>query len=251
MAGSFVRHVARHVLPVSLRRRVLRALQWPPVGHLSFGGLRGLTPIGKAWGADRGQPVDRYYIERFVASQAGDIRGHVLEFKDNAYTTRYGGERVSQSDVLHRDEGNANATIVGDLARAEHIPEGTFDCIICTQTLHFIFEVEAAACTLHRILRPGGVLLVTVPGISQLAHPPAGESWNDYWRFTQHSARQLFEQAFLPANITVQTRGNVLTAVAFLHGLAAEELTERELEYVDADYPLLISVRARKAGGTE
>ena len=40
--------------------------------------------------------------------------------------------------------------------------------------------------------------------------------------------------------------GNVLTTVGFLHGLAAEELTEAELDKHDRDYQLLITIRAVK-----
>ena len=243
---KLVARLARRVLPATLRRKVLRSLQWPPVGHASFEGLRRITPISRAWGADRGQPVDRYYIERFLTAYAGDIRGHVLEIKDNAYTLRFGGDRVTGSEVLHKDKGNLKATIVADLVDASQIADNSFDCVICTQTLHFILDVQAAIGTLYRILKPGGVLLVTVPGISQLDHPATGETWNDYWRFTQHSAQCLFEQVFSPANLTVKTWGNVLAAVALLHGLAAKELTEEELAYVDVDYPLLTSVRAVK-----
>lgn len=242
-----VKSIIRRVLPKAVRRKILRYSRWPPVGRISFDGLRRVTPISGAWGADRGQPIDRYYIERFLATHTLDIQGHVLEFKDSVYTVRFGGNRVVKSDVLHRDEGNPRATIVADLVSAERIPSDTFDCIICTQTLHFVFEVQAATRTLHRILKPGGVLLATVPGISQLAHPAAGESWSDFWRFTQHSVRCLFEHVFSPTSITVKTWGNVLTAVAFLHGLAAEELTQDELDYVDTDYPLLTEVRAVKA----
>ena len=60
------------------------------------------------------------------------------------------------------------ATIVADLADAAHIPADAFDCIILTQTLHLIFDVRAAVATVRRILAPGGVVLATVPGISQV-----------------------------------------------------------------------------------
>jgi SAM-dependent methyltransferase len=230
-----------------LRRGVLHVLQWPPVGHVPLSALRRVKPIGRAWGADRGQPVDRYYIERFLAACAHDIRGYVLEFQDDGYAVRFGGDRVAGCEVLSKDEGNPKATIVADLVDAAQIADGSFDCVVCTQTLQFVFDVQAAVGTLNRILKPGGVLLATVPGIAQLAHPDAWESWKDYWRFTQHSARRLLEQSFPPQAVSVQTRGNVLTAVAFLHGLAAEELTERELGYTDADYPLVVCVRAVKA----
>jgi len=131
------------------------------------------------------------------------------------------------------------------LTGAEHVPSDSFDCIICTQTLLLIYDVRAAIRTLERILRPGGVLLVTVPGISPLCRPEA-DVWGDFWRFTSLSARRLFEEAFPPQNVSVETYGNVLSSVAFLHGLAAEDLRQSELDVHDPRFELVIAVTARR-----
>ena len=72
-----------------------------PVGTVDFGHFRRLIPISKEWGFDRGLPIDRYYIERFLQRHAADIRGRVLEVGDNAYTRRFGGDRVTNSDVIN------------------------------------------------------------------------------------------------------------------------------------------------------
>src|SRR5207302_1422674 len=114
-------------------------------------------------------PIDRYYIENFLARHDSDIHGRVLEIGDDAYTRRFGGSRVTKSDVLHVAEGNPKATLVADLAQADWVPSEIFDCIIFTQTLQFIYDVKTVVRTLFRILKPGGVLLATVPGISQLS----------------------------------------------------------------------------------
>ncbi|MDT7947006.1 MAG: methyltransferase domain-containing protein [Thermoflexus sp.] len=169
----------------------------------------------------------------------------MLEIGDDTYTRRFGGDRVARSDVLHVQEGNPKATIVADLTCADSIPSDTFDCIIFTQTLHVIYDVRAAIRHLHRILKPGGVLLATFPGISQINRYDM-DRWGDYWRFTTLSARRLFEEVFPPGNVTVRAYGNVLAAVAFLHGLSAEELRREELDYHDPDYELIITVRAVK-----
>lgn len=256
------RAVPREEKRQRLRVRLRRV--WPPVGFVRFGSLRRLKPIGREFGGERGTPVDRYYIERFLERQAGrseyvlgDIHGHVLEIGDDSYARAFGGwrgagatagqvpGRVTAVDVLHVDESNPQATIVGDLADADHIPSDSFDCVICTQTLLLIYEVRTAIDTLHRILKPGGVLLATVPGISQLCRPDY-DLWGDYWRFTSLSARRLFAEAFGSENVTVEAHGNVLAAVSFLHGIAAEELRERELDLHDPDYEVTITIRAVK-----
>jgi len=138
-----------------------------PVGKVRFGSLRRVTPISQQWGFDRGLPIDRYYIENFLAHHENDIRGRVLEIGDNSYTPKFGGNRVTKSDVLYVEEGNPKATIVADLTSANHISSNTFDCIILTQTLQLIYDVQAALQTSFRILKPGGVLLATLSGIAQ------------------------------------------------------------------------------------
>jgi SAM-dependent methyltransferase len=203
--------------------------------------------VSREFGFDRGQPVDRYYIERFLAANAAAIRGHVLEIGDDAYTRAFGGTNVTGSDVLHVTPGNPAATIVADLAHADEIPADTFDCVIVTQTLHLIYDLHAAVRALHRILRPGGVALATIPGISQISRDQWSESW--YWSLTPLSARRLFAEAFGEANVTVRAFGNVLAATAFLHGLASTELTPAELAVSDAQYPVIVTVRAVKSPG--
>ena len=155
---------------------------------------------------------------------------------------------IEQLDVLHADASNPTATIVGDLSTGEGIPEGRFDCVICTQTLHVIYEVEGAIATLLRMLRPGGVALVTFPGITQTCRPDR-DLWGDYWRFTTLSARRRFEAVFPPEGVRVEAYGNVLAATAFLYGLAAEDLRREELELRDPDYEMLIAVRAQRPSG--
>lgn len=212
---------------------------------VNLGDLRRVTPVSRVHGTDRGSPVDRYYIERFLSANASDVKGRVLEFDDDAYTRRFGGERVTTADVLHVEPGYPGATIAADLADAAHLPGETFDCVICTQTLMYIYEVRAAILTLHRILKPGGVVLATFPGISQISRYDM-DRWGEFWRFTILSARRLFSEAFPPENVSADAHGNVLSAAAFLYGLSAEELRPDELDHQDPDYEVLITVRARK-----
>jgi hypothetical protein len=72
------------------------------------------------------------------------------------------------------------------------------------------------------------------------------DRWGDYWRFTTRSIMKLFEAHFSGENIHVKTYGNVKASVAFLHGIAHEELSSNDLDYLDPDYELLIGVQAIK-----
>lgn len=230
----------RRTLPRVLYRPVTTAVR-RSARPVRWGNLRRLAPVD--WPFARGLPVDRHYIERFLERHASDIRGRVLEVADDDYTLRFGGSHVTRSDVLHMVPGNPRATLVGDLATGIGIPRDAFDCVILTQTLPFIYDLSNAVAHVRDALSPGGVLLATAPGISQISAYDM-ERWGDYWRFTTLSARRLFEQAFPAQDVAVTTYGNVLAAVAFLHGIASDELTREELEFDDPGYQVLISIRA-------
>jgi SAM-dependent methyltransferase len=207
-----------------------------------MGSLRSLTPLSREFGYDRGLPIDRYYIERFLAQNAHVISGRVLEVGDREYTRRFGGHRVSRSDVLNIEAGHPETTYVADLSDAGNVPSGAFDCLVVTQTLHLVYDMSAAVRTLRRILRPGGVLLATVPGISPISNDLWAGSW--YWSLTPLSAVRLFGDEFGPENVEVEACGNVLTSVAFLEGMATDELHRHELDAGDPQFPMLITVRA-------
>jgi hypothetical protein len=210
-------------------------------------GLSRLDPVSRIFGFDRGKPVDRWYIERFLSAHAGDVRGRVLEVAETTYTQWYGGDDVTRSDVLYAAPGNPAATVVGNLATGEGLPLEAYDCFIMTQTLQVIYDVAAAVHGTRKVLAPNGVLLATVPGISQISREDRRD-WGDWWRFTSDSARRLFSEAYGAENVEVEAHGNVLSAACFLYGLAAPELSEEELAHRDPDFELLMTIRAVKRG---
>ena len=238
----------RRFVPSRARRRlrpVRRAfVEWRHRRPPDLGDLRRVTPIDPNWGFERGTPIDRVYVERFVGSHASDIRGRILEIAAPDYTSRF-GTGVERVDILTATEGNPQATIVGDLTDAPHIPSDEFDCAIVTQTLQFVWDVRAALATLHRVLAPGGVLLATVPGLTKIS-PPEDEEYGEWWHYTARSARRLAEEAFGEGRVETEAFGNVLSAAAFLYGLAASDLREEELDARDRLYEVTIGVRAVK-----
>ena len=98
--------------------------------------------------------------------------------------------------------------------------------------------------TIYRILKPGGVLLATVPGISQISRDQWAQSW--YWSFTRLSMRRLTEEYFPSTCVEVEAYGNVLATIGFLQGIASDELDVGELDYRDPQYEMLVVVRASK-----
>ncbi|MDX6677757.1 MAG: hypothetical protein QOE31_1809 [Solirubrobacteraceae bacterium] len=233
MSDANTRLVELRAAASSLRRR--RRPVW-------LGSLRATTPFRSNWGYDRGRPVDRWYIERFLAAHCADITGRVLEVKDSAYTDRYGHD-VTERAVLDVDPANASATHVADLADGAGLPSAAFDCLLLTQTLQYVFDVPAALRTAQRILRPGGVLLATAPVVSRVTDPPL----TDYWRLTPPAGQRLLDEAFGPGAASSRGHGNVLAQVAFLEGLAAQDLTAAQLAVDDDAHPLVVCMRAVRA----
>jgi SAM-dependent methyltransferase len=223
-------------------RRLARRIKHRQVPVL-WGNLRRLQPFSDDWGFDRGLPVDRFYIGGFVRSFETEIRGRVLEVQESAYTKRFGGSRVTSSDVLDIDPGNPKATIVADLVVPSSLPAERFDCIIVTQTLQYVDDPAAAFANLWAALAPGGTLLITVPSV-QRVDPDLPEV--DRWRFTPRGLEELVRRGCPDGEIEVEGRGNLLSTTAFLMGLSADELRPQELEHRDPRFPLVAAARVRR-----
>jgi hypothetical protein len=237
----------KKIIPNFLQRRLYRMGMMnhfiPSAGNISKGDFNRVTPFSKEFGYDRGGPVDRYYIENFLEENSSLIKGRVLEIGDNDYTLRFGKSAVTKSDILHIDPSNTMATIIGDLSDAPQIEDDTYDCIVLTQTLHLIYNYKAALQTCFRVLKPGGVLLMTVPGIT---HIDQGEWKNNWlWAFTSASVRRMLAEVF-PAPAEIETFGNVFIASAFLYGMGVNEVKKKQLDYNDPHYQVIITAKATK-----
>ncbi len=206
-----------------------------------WGDLSRSRPFSDLWGDERGLCIDRYYIERFLDQHRQSIRGTVLD--DDVYARRYGGENVARADVLDMDPNNPAATIVADLRRADEIAAGSYDCVILTQTLQLIDETEPAVCELARILKPGGVALISAPCVSRV-DPESGLD-GDYWRFTEVGLRALLHAAFPAELVKVQPNGNRAAAIAFIQGLAAADVDWIDLDALDRTCPVVLTAVAR------
>ena len=235
-AWRMVKESLKRWLPEAIVRRIhLRRL------HLD---LR-LNPLRRAFGHDVGTPVDRYYIEAFLARHQHDIRGNVLEVRENRYARKFGGDAITGIDVLDIDRENRSATLLADLTRADEFAADRYDCIILTQVLQQIFDLHAVLQTLHKVLKPGGVVLVTVPAITPIDRY-AFDRHIEFWRFTTLSAQRLFATMFPSDRISVASAGNIFTAICFLHGVVLEEMDPKALDHQDEEYPLIVAVRAVK-----
>jgi len=203
-----------------------------------------VIPVSEIYGFDRGKPIDRYYIENFLKRNADSIKGSCLELLNDSYTKTFGAEKVTSSVILDIDEENKKATLIADLRNLRSVADSTFDCIILTQVLQYIDDLDSAISECHRTLKDDGVILATMPSLGRI-DCSAGVS-GDYWRFTEASAKFIFKKRFKEEKLTVNSFGNVKTGMYFLAGFAQEDISRKALDIRDLDFPMLITVKAIK-----
>ena len=212
--------------------------------------LNRVDPISTYFGIDRGRPIDRYYVEKFLYQNRKYIKGRILEIAEDTYSTRYArlNETAKEEPIvetLHYDKTAEKVTIIGDLTKPETLPENSYDCFICTQVYNFIFDVSKALEGSYQLLKKGGVLLAAVAGISQISRQDMIK-WGDYWRFTNKSIEALLNNTKF-SQVEIVPMGNVMVSCAFLQGIALEELPHKELlDETDENFQIIIGIKAVK-----
>lgn len=99
-------------------------------------------------------------------------------------------------------------TWIGDLCSMNHVPDDRYDAAVCHQVLEHVRYPDQAIKQLTRVLKPGGMLILSVPHLSRRHELP-----NDYFRFTQEGLAVLLLDAGLEID-AVSAYGGVLS---FLH----------------------------------
>lgn len=195
------------------------------------------APVSRLFGNERGTPVDRYYIERYLEKESEQLSNceYIIEVGEDVYSKRFFPD--CQHDILDYSKGM-------DLTISETLPQNKYDVFICTQVFHQIFDISAAIKGSFQLLKSGGIMLATVCGnISKLAR---NEEYEHYWGFTDISIKKMVQSVFGEEAVKVESYGNAAVATAFVQGLSLEELNTEILDEVDKDFTICISITARK-----
>ena len=235
--------VDREELKERLRNRPFFkwAVRNAPGRRARWGGLRRREPFSETFGTDRGLPIDRVYVERFLRAHSDDIRCRVLEVKDARYTEMFSNGHRVVSTVVDIDAANPLASVVADLSEPGSLPAAAFDCFILVQTMQLLTDPENAIDNAWNALAPGGVLLITVPTLSR-----SSRDWPDYWRWTPEGLKVFLSDRLPGAKVEVEGYGCLVTCVAFLLGLASQEMRADELEQRDKAFTMLAAARVEK-----
>ena len=203
-----------------------------------WGNLRRTSPISPSYGFERGTPIDRFYVDRFLSARRALITGRVLEIQTTDHIRRYGMD-VAKADTLDINPA-FNPTYCCDLARADIVPTGQYDCFLLPNTVCCVRDLDAALGHARRIVRPGGVILVTAPGFV-----PLTPDVTEYWLASADGWRVIAGRVWPDCDVSIATHGNCLAALAAMHGIAVEELTAQELELTDPRYPVMVTIECR------
>lgn len=229
-----VKKQARKIAQWRRGRRILAPVRW--------GSLKRTRPFSAKWGTDRGTAVDRVYLNRFFERHAENMQGVVLEVQGPIFSGLYGAN-ITKTEIVDIEPRNMLATIIVDLNDIDALPTDTFDCAVIPQTIQYLTDPLTGLRNFYASLRSGGVLLVTVPFIQKIDHEAPDA---DRVRFSPLGFRDLLEASCEGADIEVEGFGNVLTSVAFLMGISAEEMQPQDFDVYDPAYPMLVGARVRR-----
>jgi len=237
--GLLVGQLARHLTP---RTRVWLHCIAKGLPTPRWGNLRRLRPFSESYGFERGTPVDRYYLHRFLEQHRHLITGRVLEIEDPGHTRQYGHDLTATDSVNIVAGTYAHLTYLVDLAQSEGvIPDDSYDCFLLPNTLCVRRDIEACLRHALRVVKPGGVILASTG-----TFVPLTGTGDDYWRLSAEGWRELAARTWPGCDVSIEGHGNCLAAVAAMLGLAWEELDAKELEYHDPKFPVLVTFYCRK-----
>lgn len=151
-----------------------------------------MTPTPPRWKEGVRHLINEFAIEAARSTPAG---ARVLDAGagEGEYRRLFSHARYESADLGVGDPAwdYSRLTYRCDLTRIP-VEDARFDAVLCTQTLEHVPDPCAVARELHRVLRPGGVLWISVPFGFPLHQEP-----HDYWRFTIHGLRRLLEDSGL------------------------------------------------------
>ena len=202
------------------------------------------VPISEQFATERGKPIDRVYIEQFLFKYKKYIRGDVLEIEDSFYTRKYGGEKVEKSIVIDVGSADPSVDFNANIETGEGICDSVADCFILTQTLMYIYDLEAAAHNITRFLKIGGIALITCSCLSQNSRR-CMDNYGSYFNFNAAVFNKMFQNEKATI-VDVGSYGNVKTALAHLAGMCAEDLQANDFEMDDRYYPLIVYAVVRR-----
>lgn len=190
-------------------------------------------------------PIQREPIAAAVTAAAASLPGGARVLDAGAGEAPYRPlfahcRYVTQDWPSSVHTGAATADVVGDLHDLE-VTDCSFDFVLCTEVLEHVADPARVCAELHRVLRPGGGILVTVPFVGELHEEPY-----DYRRFTSHGIEATLTDAGFESSAAEPLTGYFGTLAHVLRhaGLSTRPVTGRASAASRATAWLLLCISA-------
>lgn len=169
--------------PLLFRLRCLIDLQ---LGTIVDNLRPALTQVtGRVLDVGAGQSPWRAWLPAATSYQGIDV-GYASEF----------GMDSDRADIVYYD------------GKVMPFDDASFDCVLCIEVLEHSEDPQLLAAEIARVVKPEGLLLLTVPWSARLHHLP-----HDYHRFTRMRLQHLFAESGF-GGIEIHERGNDISAIA-------------------------------------
>ncbi len=139
-------------------------------------------PLIRKVGRALSRKLTRVTLDRFIAAHASSGRTLDLGAQTGPYARHF--PRRLGLDLV----AAPGVSVVGD-ARALPLSSSVFDVVLCTEMLEHVPEPQAAIDEMFRVLRPGGMLVLTTRFLFPIHDAP-----HDYFRFTKYGLRHLLRR---------------------------------------------------------
>jgi len=146
--------------------------------------------------AGYGPSESRREANDWIRRHAADCRGRLLSVGSGSDEDGQGGYyrdyfQACTEYVTSEIDGRYGVDWSVDVRDMAGIEKATFDGVFCSGVLEHVDDFQSGLAEIHRILKPGGILLLGLPFRQALHLQP-----HDYWRFTEHAIRYLLEDKY-------------------------------------------------------
>jgi SAM-dependent methyltransferase len=220
--------------PASFDSAVADLARWgflvPSRGKVNWGSLGAYVPISTGFGFERGTPIDRYYLNRFIEEVRSQVRGVVIEIGgslNNRTVYNFVNAREYHAmDLIQRPD----VDIVGNAEDPAAFPASSIDSVIAFNVLEHCREPWVVIDNALLWLKPGGALFCMVPNAQRIHKMPG-----DYWRPLPQAVSWMLRRF---STHQLRVYGNPIALVASFMGIASEEVPRRDLDFFNPDYPV-------------
>ncbi len=128
-------------------------------------------------------------------------------------------QKVTRYDSLDLKAQVPGVTYEADVQDMRVVPDAAYDSVICLEVLEHVPDPFRALAEIRRILRPGGVLVLSVPHLSRIHEAP-----QDFYRFTNYGLAAMFQRSGFEV-VRIERRGGLMSFLAHQLSLVVIGLT--------------------------